>query len=282
MRLRTIQTSTITDAVVLLTEGFGELCKTTWHDCLLKIKQHADRQGGGPIGYIASKDGADIGICLTLPMPRAVFEPEERQAMNLAGFYLRPRYQWMAALFLREVMTTRDAEYVDVTPSESMQKINEHLGFMTFARGLSVVPLGLAVWRHARRTRVFEFDTGMATLLPDPVARIMEDHAELGCICLIVEQDGICNPLILAHKSRAGLSSARIILAKDRIFVRKILGPLARYLLRSQVFFLELDANSDRFVRESFQRSRSYCVQSTELKLTSEIDHTYSELVFVK
>ncbi|HWD14085.1 hypothetical protein P8H26_12940 [Pseudochrobactrum sp. sp1633] len=281
MKLRPLTIDQLDCAARLLNEGFHKLSEATWRANLLDIFSHAETLGRSTIGYIAFNKEGDIGICLAIPLVRSIYEQEPVEAINLAAFYIKRDYQWMAAVFLRRIISTSHVDYVDVTASFSMRKINTHLGFSTSAIATLVVPLPTAVWRPSKGAVIRAYDPQLSEGLSEDTTQILSDHIDLGCLVLMIEMNGERHPVILQPKKRGGLRSTRVILVKDRTLIYDALGPLARYLMLRGFFFLELDVLNKPDLWGCSLRKRSAPVQSTLPRLNDAIDHTYTELVFI-
>lgn len=78
------------------------------------------------------------------------------------------------------------------------------------------------------------------------------------------------------------MPSVRVILMKDRALLKKSLGSLSRYLLKQGFLFLEFEVQQKTEIAEGFLRAGTSCVQSTRKLPCTAIDHSFSELVFVK
>lgn len=281
MKLWPITIEEVDRAVALLKEGFGELKNTTWHASLLSIFQYAKTIGETNIGSIIFNKDGDIGICLAIPSVHFIYENEPKKVINLAALYLKQQQQWMAPAVLRRMMSNPNAEYIDLTPSHSMRKINELLGFTTRTVGIVLVTLSVSAFRHSAKTHILPYNDKTALHLPETLQSVLHWHVDQGCICLIVKHKDEYFPLILKRKMRSGLPSSRVLLAPSRAFLRDIMGPLARYLISKGVFFTEFDGTDKARLWEVFIRRSSPCIQSTQIDDTESLDHTFSELVFV-
>src|SRR5690606_34367040 len=138
-----------------------------------------------------------IGICLTIPSCRAIYADSPREAVNLSAFYLRPGNEWRATLFMRRLMADPAVEYIDLTATESMRKLNRLLGFADRSRGAVVVPLALAALRFSRGTRILPLNDVPPGMLAADLLDVLQEHSRLGCMAVGIELDGICHPLIL-------------------------------------------------------------------------------------
>ena len=79
----------------------------------------------------------------------------------------------------------------------------------------------------------------------------------------------------------AARAGARVILARDRALLATAIGPIARYLLRRGLMFLEFDSPAPAPITGSLFVTRAAPVQSTWTAETDAIDHTFSELMFI-
>lgn len=280
MKIRAIEMDELDQATELLQEGFGSISKEHMKKRLLKMFHYANQFGHSQIGYIASNNDGDIGITLALPFTRSIYEQEPINTVNFAAFYIKPKFTWMASLFLRKVMTQKDIDYVDVTASASMRKINQHLGFVNSATGLLVIPLAASAIRPFRMAKIRTFNLKKTCPFSVEITKILEDHIDLGCHVLTIERDDEIFPVVLRPKKRGHMPTARVILAKDRDLILHSLGSLSRYLLAQGFFFLEMDVFEKPDLWETSFRKRSAPIQSTKPKNTIAIDHTYTELVY--
>lgn len=281
MKLQPIHRGDTARAVTLLAEGFPEHSPEIWLACLANIFGHCERFGRDSIGQFATANGSEIGICLTIPSCRAIYADSPREAVNLSAFYLRPGNEWRATLFMRRLMADAAVEYIDLTATESMRKLNRLLGFADRSRGAVVVPLALAALRFSRGTRILPLDDVPPGMLAADLLDILQEHSRLGCMAVGIELDGICHPLILVPSSRRGIPGMRVILARDRQLLQRALGTIARYLLKRGVRFLEFEALTKSGFPEALFRTGAEPVQTTHEPNTEAIDHTFSELAFI-
>lgn len=281
MKLRPIQRRDVDAATILLSEGFPLHARKNWLESLRHLLPLAEQEGDGSVGHIASAGGQDVGICLSIPSMRFAYEPAPRKVVNLAGFYMRPGNEWMTTLFMRRIVRDPSVEYVDLTASESMRQVIRHLGFRDRTSGMVVVPTLTAALQPARGVRILPTtQLSPGRVLEDHLS-LLDRHASLGAISLVVKVAGTCHPLILARGRRKRLGSARILLARDRALLCAIAGPLARHLLSRGIAFLEFDSPTPMPIAGSLFVASAAPVQSTWPIASAAIDHTFSELVFI-
>lgn len=281
MKLQPISRANLDAALHLLAEGFPALPAHVWRDCLEKMLAYAESIGEDAIGRILQAGGEDAGICLTLPANRHIYAATPRRDMNFSAFYMRPGRQWMTTLFLRRLMADPAVDYLDLTPSHSMREINRRLGFADQSAGIMLVPVAIASLRPSRQVRLMALSQVQDDRLDAAHRRILEAHRMLGCHCLVIEEEGVLHPLILAPTRHKGIAGARVILARDRALVRRALGPISRYLLRRGFAYLEYDAMEKHGVPEAIFWRQAAPVQTTCALDSDAIDLTFCELAFI-
>ncbi|MGV3548796.1 hypothetical protein [Rhizobium sp.] len=281
MKLRPILRAETDDAVSLLAEGFPVHSRRTWRESVCRLFDHVDPVGDTPIGYIASANGADVGIGLAIPGIRSAYENAPRKVVNLAAFYMRPGNEWMTTLFLRRMMKDSSVEYVDVTASVAMRAVNRKLGFVDRTRGVVVAPTALTALCPSGGTRLIPFERIPTDVLSPEHMKLLEQHHRLAAISLAVEVDGVWHPMILVKNYRKRVVGARVVLARDTELVRRLAGPLARHLLTLGILFIEFDSPAPVRIAGSVFVTRAAPVQSTHIAENGIIDHTFSEFMFI-
>lgn len=285
MKLRPIVREDTAVATALLAEGFPALSAATWQASLTRIFDYVDARGSGSIGdsigSIASSPRDDIGICLTIPAARSAFATPPSTVVNLACFYMRPGNEWMTTLFLKRLMADKSATYLDLTASPVMRQLNRKLGLTDRTAGMVIVPLALAALRPSPGVRLLTLDEVADTRLEPHQRALLQAHAALGCIALVVEWQDALHPLILSPGLRKGVPGARVILAPSRALLRAAAGALARHLLPRFYLFLDFDADSKDGFPEALFWTRSPPVQVLGVHDAETIDLTFSELVFI-
>lgn len=282
MKLRPIEIGEAGKAAALLAEGFPSHSHAAWAGTVERLFAHVQDIGETSIGQFVMAGGVEIGLCLAIPSYRTAYANPPARIVNLASFFLRPGHEWMAPLLMRRLTADRSVEYTDLTASPSMRKINRQIGFSDHSEGSVFVPVPVAALRAGRGARIVPLDAIRPGALPDAHVRLLDQHAALGCIAVALEIYGTCHPLILASSPRRRMPCARVILVRDRQLIRKGLGPIARHLLKRGFAFLEFDAHAKAGFPEAMFSTEVAPVQSTCEAAGEAIDHTFSEMVFLR
>ncbi|MBX9466308.1 MAG: hypothetical protein KL840_25575 [Aquamicrobium sp.] len=282
MKLRPIEIGEAGKAAALLAEGFPSHSHEAWAGTVERLFAHVQAIGETSIGQFVMAGGDEIGLCLAIPSYRMAYADPPTRIVNLASFFLRPGHEWMAPLLMRRLTADRSVEYTDLTASPSMRKINRQTGFVDHSEGSVFIPVPVAALRAGRGARVLPLGAIRPGALPDAHIRLLEQHAALGSIAVALEVHGTCHPLILTSSPRRRMPSARVILVRDRQLIRKGLGPIARHLMKRGFAFLEFDARAKVGFPEAMFRTEVAPVQSTRDTADEAIDHTFSEMVFLR
>lgn len=277
MKLRAIDDCNSAEALAVLKRGFPEKTESFWANALRKILSSPSRRDAEPIGFLMAVGHDDVGIVLTIP-GRKTGPSGTRDVVNLAAWYVDEPHRWLAARMLQKVVAREASVFTDLTPSSTVQKINQRLGFEILNEGFQVFPLPWTALRARTQARIISPDeAGLA----DATRATLDHHARLGCLVGVLRNGADQHPLIFSRMRRRGLPGVRIILTSSKRLVVDHLAVISRFLLRNRLFFLQMDANrADATIRSSISRwsAPTYVKGATD---RSGIDHTYSELVFL-
>jgi hypothetical protein len=270
--LEPIERTRMDEAQALLARGFPMRSPAFWASGLDRLMAHHDAEGLGPVGQILKVKGEAAGIMLTIRSRRA----DGGTVINLSSWYVEPRYRLLGPKMLTRVLEEPADRFTDLTPSPVVTDMIGRFGFVQRHAGALLVALPVAALSPASGVRIIDGapDGGDASLLAG--------HRDLGCLVLrVVSGEGEA-PLVVSVAQRRGLPVARLVYAKDLAAVRAAIGPLARYLLARGLPLLEMPANpGDRVPGGWFtQRARPTFLRGAPP--AAEVDHAYSEFVFLR
>ncbi len=266
---------TMEDAYALLARGFPMRTRTFWQEGLTRQAQFHDAQDLGPIGQIMRVKGEPVGVILTMRSRRT----EGQAVTNLSSWYVDERYRLLAPRMLQQVLAEPAATFTDLTPSPPVTAMMERLGFARRHDGGVVVPLPATALRPGTGGKVMAVDD--AGIEPDTLG-LLVDHRALGCLVCVLVCEGTSHPLVFSTARRKGLPTARLIYARDLAAVRRNLGPIARFLLRNGAICLEYPENRGETAPGGWFSRRSRPTFVRGAALPAEVDHAYSEFVFLR
>jgi hypothetical protein len=263
-------------AAELLREGFPKHQGEFWERSLKSVFAYSDAWGLGSPGHVMHVDGEPVGVLLTIGRRTA----DGPKIVNLSSWYVRPKFRWLAPRMLMRATSDPSTTYTDLTASEEAAKLNKLLGFRTITETVAYLILPMTAFATRPGTRVVPVSArSMARL--DPADRTMlEFHAQLDCICAVVEDEAGSSPLIFTRTSRRGVPFARLIYARDRGVAQAARGAIARFLMLRGLFLLCLFVNRGEPIPSGWFGGGSPVQVKGEWN-DGRIDAAYSELAFL-
>ena len=263
------------DAVRLLVKGFPRDGEAFWRRCL---DRQASLQPDGH-GFLLEAGERVVGVMLTLRSARPRPEGGQRALVNLSSWFIEPTHRWRAATMLRAAMSDEDAIYTDLTAAPQIYRLNETVGLSPWNTGMilaSAAPFAaLPGRRGARVIGLAEAEAG--GLLEADEAALLDWHRRDGLIAAVLVEEAT-HPLLFRVIRRKGVRFGQLIYAPSRMAVVRNLPQVMRFLARSGVLFVTIDADramcpAGAFFRPGRQRFRRGPIDHDRL------DYAYSELV---
>lgn len=267
---------TIDIAASLLREGFPKHPDGFWERALNSVHDYSETWGLGAPGQVMSVDGEPVGVLLTISR-RGVTGPK---VVNLSSWYVRPKYRWLAPRMLMRATADPATTYTDLTASEEAAKLNKMLGFRTITETVAYLVLPMSAFATTRATRIVPMSARSMARLDEADRAMLVFHAQLDCICAVLEDETGSSPLIFTRTSRRGVPFARLIYARDRSVVHAARGAIARFLLRRGVFLLCLCVNRGEAIPTGWRGGGSPVQVKGEWN-EGRVDAAYSELAFL-
>ncbi|QCI64377.1 hypothetical protein [Phreatobacter stygius] len=267
----------------LLARGFPSRHPSFWVDGLKRQADHHARIQAGPVGQILRVRGADVGVILTMRSRRADPDGRQRKIVNLSSWYVDEVHRWLAPSMLKAVLSEPETIYTDLTPSDSVERLNARLGLTLWNDGVLLVALPFsALHRDKAGARLVGLEQLPRDRLSGASWTMLEDHAAMGCITAALDLDGRLRPLIFARTRRKGLPAARVIYADSKSDLKTAIGAVSRFLLLRGIVSLEIPArHGEHLTASRFSRG----MRPTFARGTMDpdtIDHAYSEFVLLR
>jgi len=275
--LQPIGHDTMEEAHALLARGFPMRTREFWKEGLARQAAFHAAQDLGPVGQLMRVKGEPVGVILTMRSRRG--DDAGQTVVNLSSWYVDERYRLLAPRMLQQVLAEPSRTFTDLTPSPPVTEMMERFGFVRRHDGGIIIPLPAAALRPGGSGTIAGID---AADIGTDARRLLQDHLSLGCLVCILRAEGKDLPLVFSTARRKGLPTARLVYAADVAAVRRNLGPIARFLLRNGAFCLEMPAKRDESLFGGWfsQRARPTFVRGGAVN--AEIDHAYSEFVFLR
>lgn len=239
------------DAVAdLLTRGFGERSLAYWRDGLARMATRAVPDGCPRFGHVLVAGGELVGVVLTIYTPSR--EPDGTGPWcNLSSWYVEPAFRPYATLLDRVAMKRRDTTYTNISAAPHTVPAHQARGFRPVGAGQVLAAPALLCPTRGAAIRPARADAGLIEL-PEGEARILRDHAAMGCMALVGRDTDGAEPFVFVRhpvqeiKWRLGFSPVhygQVVYARSPEALRRFAGALGRYLLlRHGLAFIAVDA----------------------------------------
>lgn len=227
------------EVIPLLSRGFPGVTRETW---IAGVRSAAlAPRPDLPLGYVMTADGAPVGVILTLASRRDRPGAEAVNVVNLSSWYVEPAHRVRAPAMLRRAVADPTLTYTDLTATDATGRMNQLLGFRPCAEERVLVPLPLAAASLPDRAEMVTHEKLPPAAVSPAMRRLLEDHAELGCVSAALADDDGWHPLVFIRRRRFGVPGAMLGFAESPARVLRHLGTVARFLLRRSAFVLSAD-----------------------------------------
>jgi uncharacterized protein CbrC (UPF0167 family) len=257
----------------LLCKGFPQDSPDIWRR---RLERQASLQDDGH-GYMLEAGGAGVGVLLTLKSRRLGPDGRPRDVVNLSSWFIEPAYRWSAIAMLRAAMADKAALYTDLTAAPQVAELNRKVGMESWSSGMILASAApFAVLPGRRGARVLPL-VEAAGLIEDHEKALLDWHQREGLIAAVLI-DGAAQPLLFRVISRKGVRFAQLVFAPSRAAVIGNLPTIMRYLARSGLFFVTIDADRAMCPPGAFFRPGRHRFRSGPGDRDG-LDYAYSELV---
>jgi hypothetical protein len=224
-----------------------------------------------------------VGVYLAFYAARMI-DGRPQRFCNLAAWCVLADYRFHGPRLLKALLAQPGYHFTDLSPSGSVPKINQRLGFRFLDPHTVLLPN--LPWPSLRRGRVSSRRAVIEKHLDGPELELYRDHASAAAAkhVVLVKGDRACY-VIFRRDRRKGLPLfASILYASDPQLLSELIRPLSRHLLLRHgipATLAELRVIGRR-PRGSFRlaKARPKMFLSPELE-EKQIDNLYSELVCV-
>jgi hypothetical protein len=278
LRIVSIDEQRLTTAADLLAKGFPERDAGFWARGVSRLHAYARDHDFASVGSILLAKDEPVGVLLKIP---GYHMTTGQKLLNLSSWYVDARYRWFAPRMLQEAMADDTFVYTDFSPSENAIKLNQQLGFRTFASRnlLFALPFTALFGRNAGTVLPIDQvpEGGLSARQLDGINL----HMKLGCMALAIKLHDTCHPVILDVISKRRIPMARVLYATSAQTVVDNLRPLSRFLLKRGVPLLSMVTPADVQVRHAINPWPAHAYQIKGVWQDDVINEMFSERVFL-
>jgi hypothetical protein len=274
VRRRQIEEADLGAVAGLLARGFRFRPKSYWLRGLARLGARAVPAGCLRYGLLLESEGRPVGAILTIYSGVPAGGGAAIRC-NLSSWYVDPEFRGYAPLLAS--FRDRAVTYVNISPAENTWPTIEAQGFRCIREGwfLSFPALG----RGGDPARILPLSSSPQDL---PEHALLEEHAGLGCIVVVIESAGEHHPFVFAPRRLLHRTIPTIKLAWCRDFgdYIRFAGTIGRYLLARGMPGVVVD--NDPRVQEltgfPIERTRRYYVRGPHPPRSGDL--AYTETIF--
>ncbi len=198
VRCRQIEHDDLDAIVALLTKGFVDRTEDYWRRGLARHASRPQPPDCPLYGYMLESDGRPVGVLLTL---HSVIEEQGVSSLrcNLSSWYVEPPFRAQAMMLDKAAQRQPSVTYLNVSPAPHTFALQEARGFQRYCKGqvfsvpaLSRVPKDLSARLVTADDPLDDLSLRERTLL--------RDHADYGCVCIVVTQAEKSEPVIFLKR----------------------------------------------------------------------------------
>ena len=194
-------------------------------------------------GYALAANERIVGVLLLIFARRAADDLFFVQC-NISSWCVDPEYRGSAILLHLAAVRHKEVTYLNISPAPHTFSTIEALGFRRISNGQILFAPALSRSRTGLRLRRFSVDGSGLPPLPESQARILADHAALGCEALVGVRDGLAFPFVLQRRRLRGvIPCGQLIYCRAMAEFFEFSAAIGRFLLPSTGPMLLIDAD---------------------------------------
>ncbi|MDB5567307.1 MAG: hypothetical protein JWP84_3873 [Tardiphaga sp.] len=240
VKLRKIAEADLPAVAKLLSEGFPNRSVEYW---LKGLRRHAARprpEGYPVFGFCLESASVPVGAILLLfsSVPAAT-GPLIR--CNVSSWYVKPEFRSFGSLLITSTIRDKNVTYFNITPAPHTWSTVEAQGFSVYCKGQIYAALAMSPAVKHATVGMFSDTAALSAMEND----ILRQHAEYGCLSLVVQHDGASFPFVFQkHRVKGVVPIYRLIYCRDLDDLVRCAGNIGWFLLKRGGVLVRLDANA--------------------------------------
>ncbi len=237
------------DAVAdLLLKGFTERSKHYWLSGFAHMRRLTIPPDSPRYGMMLDWNGKPVGVMLMLFSSFGTGAALSRRC-NLSSWYVDPAFGSHTASLVLNCLRRKAVTYTNISPAPHTVASVEAVKFLRYTTGYVVAVLALMRGASGSLVRIVRTPSD-AEVLRDPEERdLIADHAAMGCLCVVVEQNGAVHPFVFQrfrmHAGRWPMPIQQLIFCRHIDEFIRFAGPIGRTLLRRGIPFIAFDTDGE-------------------------------------
>jgi len=240
---RMIEERDLPKVVDCLMRGFPERPRMFWTDGLARLAARPPVGDLPRFGHLLAAGEAIVGVLLQIVSTRETVEGRYVRS-NMAGWCVDPDYRSYGHPLHARAIGRREVVYVNLTPATHTLPTLAAVGFRRYSEGQVIFAPLLSRGEAGVRVVPYAPNRAEAARLSDSDARLLADHAALGCYAFI----GLCGnearPLVFLPRKiwRELIPCVHLVYCRDPDDLARFGPAYGRALARHGRFFVVADA----------------------------------------
>jgi hypothetical protein len=241
LRLRLIDKNDRSGVVALLREGFPRRSVAYWEQAWDRLIMLEKPEELNQLGHVIDVGGRIVGVILIITA-RALFVESSKKRANLSSWYVHPDYRSYAAMLLSRACKDKTITFLNVSAAVHTYPICEALGFVRYSEGqMAAIPV---LSKKQSGVAISRFSNSQARL-SDSELKMMVDHENYGCICLVGTTAAGQQPFIFVKRRIKGfLPAAQLVFSRSNDEFRRFAHQIGLYLAARGIVFVILDSSA--------------------------------------
>jgi hypothetical protein len=223
VRCRQIAQADLERVSDLLVRGFQRSNKEYWTNGFARLTAAPAIEDVPRYGYLLESEDGVVGVVILIPSLRG-----DRIFANLSSWYVEPEWRTHSTLLISMATKLKHVTYVNISPAPHTWRTLEAQGFQQYNSGRSAVFSALSFGRGF-----------VSDVIPDrlPEASLLQAHADMGCVSLVCETDGVISPFVFkTRRLKMFAKVAELIFSRDIADFERCATPLGRWFRYRGVF----------------------------------------------
>ena len=240
---RVIEERDLAKVVDCLTRNFPERPRKFWTDGLARLAARPAIGALPRFGHLLAAGEAIVGVLLQIVSTRETAEGRYARC-NMAAWCVDPDYRSYGHPLHARAISRREVVYFTVTPAPFTLKTLEAVGYRRYSEGQVIFAPLLSRGEARARVVAYAPDRPEAALLSDSDARLLADHAALGCCAFVGLSGGEARPLVFQPRKiwRELIPCVHLVYCREPSDLARFGPAYGRALARHGRLFVVADA----------------------------------------
>ena len=243
IRCREIRTTDLDAVLNLLRKSDFSGSHAFWVRALQRLGNRVPPQGYPQYGLLLEVNQVVVGM-LILIATSVTIDGVAQVRCNVSCWYVWPAFRPYGSLLVAQALKHKEATYINISPLQHTFDMLTAQGYTRYCEGSFLAMPALSLGKLTARVSAVTSNLDPGADCSANEIDLMIDHANYGCLSLIVDEGGRRHPFVFELSRKYGIIGyAYLVYCRDINEFVRFAAPLGRFLLRRGFPFVVLDAN---------------------------------------